>query len=57
MSANGRTAVDMKFIPIISTAKPTKMLPMDLLRSFLHSIVINTPMTARMGEKFSGFSI
>ena len=44
-------------MPYISTVKPTSTVPMLFFLSFLHTIIITTPMMAKMGEKFSGFSI
>ena len=57
ISASGLTASLITTMPYISTVKPTSTVPMLFFLSFLHTIIITTPMMAKMGEKFSGFSI
>ncbi len=58
LSASGDTELLIISMPVISTAKPIRMLPMSLrwLRSFAVIIII-TPITARIGENEDGLSI
>ena len=46
-------AVDMASMPVISTAKPSIMVPTPFLRSE-RCIYKSTPIKARMGQKFTG---
>ena len=55
--ASGLTASLITTMPYMSMVKPTSTVPMLFCLSFLPTIIITTPMMARMGEKFSGFSI
>ena len=56
-SFNGSTAELIAFIPNISTANPSKMLPTSLCLSFFDDIIRSRPMIARIGENEVGFSI
>ena len=51
--ARGFMAVDMDSMPVISTAKPSIMVPTPFLRSE-RCIYKSTPIKARMGQKFTG---
>ena len=53
--ARGVTALDMVFIPVISTANPTMMVPISFWRFFLPVLMRITPTMARIGEKEVGF--
>ena len=57
ISARGLTASLMTTIPYIRMVKPTSTVPMLFFLSLLQTIIMTTPMMARMGEKFSGLSI
>ena len=56
-SASGFTAELIASIPYIRIAKPTSIFPMSCFFSFLQSIIIITPIIARIGENDIGFNM
>ena len=57
ISASGDNASDIHSMPCIKTAKPTSTNPTSLCFCFLPPIIRSTPISAIMGEKYSGFII
>ena len=55
ISASGETAPLISCIPYISTANPAIMTPASFFFSLLAPIIMITPISATIGEKFSGF--
>ena len=56
ISARGLMASFIISMPVISTAKPTRMVPAPLVRLFLADMVMMMPASAATGEKTSGLS-
>ncbi len=56
-SANGLTVSDMVLIPIISIAKPIKIVAILYFFPFLTKVSIPTAIIAITGEKLEGLSI
>ena len=55
--ARGSTDSDIRVMPVISTANPTKIRPMSFFFAFLQAMIMIMPIRAMIGEKDSGFSI